>query len=84
MEKTLTQITLKANKYYFLWALLILNLAGMPPLTGFFPKLMILTENIQNFFVILLIIMLLRAIVDFYIYLRICYRGFFLLAAKYF
>jgi len=51
--------------------LIIANLAGIPPLTGFVAKWLVLKEGIQNFNLIITVIVLTTRVTNFYVYLRI-------------
>nr|BBM68027.1 NADH dehydrogenase subunit 2 [Acheilognathus tabira tohokuensis] len=54
-------------------ALVLLSLAGLPPLTGFMPKWLILQELTNQDFPITATIMALAALLGLYFYLRLCY-----------
>nr|YP_008758278.1 NADH dehydrogenase subunit 2 [Oxygymnocypris stewartii]YP_009772665.1 NADH dehydrogenase subunit 2 [Gymnocypris waddellii]ATL23299.1 NADH dehydrogenase subunit 2 [Gymnocypris chui]UER93907.1 NADH dehydrogenase subunit 2 [Oxygymnocypris stewartii x Schizopygopsis younghusbandi]AGX84994.1 NADH dehydrogenase subunit 2 [Oxygymnocypris stewartii]AKH03357.1 NADH dehydrogenase subunit 2 [Oxygymnocypris stewartii]ANK78500.1 NADH dehydrogenase subunit 2 [Oxygymnocypris stewartii] len=54
-------------------ALVMLSLGGLPPLTGFIPKWMILEELTKQDLPIIATIMALAALVSLYFYLRMCY-----------
>nr|QWT89318.1 NADH dehydrogenase subunit 2 [Rhodeus albomarginatus] len=54
-------------------ALVLLSLAGLPPLTGFMPKWLILQELAKQDFPITATIMALAALLGLYFYLRLCY-----------
>nr|BAU46405.1 NADH dehydrogenase subunit 2 [Acheilognathus cf. macropterus CBM-ZF-12465] len=54
-------------------ALVLLSLAGLPPLTGFMPKWLILQELTKQNFPITATIMALAALLSLYFYLRLCY-----------
>nr|YP_010519687.1 NADH dehydrogenase subunit 2 [Acheilognathus imberbis]UXP34280.1 NADH dehydrogenase subunit 2 [Acheilognathus imberbis] len=53
--------------------LVLLSLAGLPPLTGFMPKWLILQELTKQNFPITATIMALAALLGLYFYLRLCY-----------
>nr|YP_008757821.1 NADH dehydrogenase subunit 2 [Rhodeus shitaiensis]AGQ46238.1 NADH dehydrogenase subunit 2 [Rhodeus shitaiensis] len=54
-------------------ALVLLSLAGLPPLTGFIPKWLILQELTKQALPMTATIMALAALLSLYFYLRICY-----------
>nr|YP_009294830.1 NADH dehydrogenase subunit 2 [Acheilognathus meridianus]ANA11079.1 NADH dehydrogenase subunit 2 [Acheilognathus meridianus] len=54
-------------------ALVLLSLAGLPPLTGFMPKWLILQELTKQDLPIIATIMALAALLSLYFYLRLCY-----------
>nr|ARQ26998.1 NADH dehydrogenase subunit 2 [Pseudolaubuca sinensis] len=54
-------------------ALVLLSLGGLPPLTGFMPKWLILQELAKQHLPITATIMALAALLSLYFYLRLCY-----------
>nr|QKV10095.1 NADH dehydrogenase subunit 2 [Phoxinus phoxinus] len=54
-------------------ALVLLSLGGLPPLTGFMPKLLILQELAKQDLPLTATIMALAALLSLYFYLRLCY-----------
>nr|YP_007026213.1 NADH dehydrogenase subunit 2 [Onychostoma barbatum]YP_009311035.1 NADH dehydrogenase subunit 2 [Onychostoma fangi]AFU89982.1 NADH dehydrogenase subunit 2 [Onychostoma barbatum]ALK26562.1 NADH dehydrogenase subunit 2 [Onychostoma barbatum]BAV69639.1 NADH dehydrogenase subunit 2 [Onychostoma fangi] len=54
-------------------ALVLLSLGGLPPLTGFMPKWMILQELTKQNLPIIATTMALTALISLYFYLRLCY-----------
>nr|YP_009311022.1 NADH dehydrogenase subunit 2 [Labeobarbus maroccanus]BAV69613.1 NADH dehydrogenase subunit 2 [Labeobarbus maroccanus] len=54
-------------------ALVLLSLGGLPPLTGFMPKWLILQELAKQDLPIIATIMALTALISLYFYLRLCY-----------
>nr|AQZ60094.1 NADH dehydrogenase subunit 2 [Gymnodiptychus dybowskii]QNH82348.1 NADH dehydrogenase subunit 2 [Gymnodiptychus dybowskii] len=54
-------------------ALVMLSLAGLPPLTGFLPKWMILQELTKQDLPVIATAMALTALISLYFYLRLCY-----------
>nr|YP_006460216.1 NADH dehydrogenase subunit 2 [Onychostoma lini]AFA46488.1 NADH dehydrogenase subunit 2 [Onychostoma lini] len=54
-------------------ALVLLSLGGLPPLTGFMPKWMILQELTKQNLPIIATTMALAALISLYFYLRLCY-----------
>nr|YP_009311152.1 NADH dehydrogenase subunit 2 [Rhodeus amarus]BAV69769.1 NADH dehydrogenase subunit 2 [Rhodeus amarus] len=54
-------------------ALVLLSLGGLPPLTGFMPKWLILQELAKQDFPMVATIMALAALLSLYFYLRLCY-----------
>nr|YP_010499568.1 NADH dehydrogenase subunit 2 [Tor qiaojiensis]UWT58848.1 NADH dehydrogenase subunit 2 [Tor qiaojiensis] len=79
--KTLT--TTKVNTLATTWsknpiltsttALVLLSLGGLPPLTGFMPKWLILQELTKQDLPIIATVMALTALISLYFYLRLCY-----------
>nr|YP_010128365.1 NADH dehydrogenase subunit 2 [Neolissochilus hexastichus]QPQ74987.1 NADH dehydrogenase subunit 2 [Neolissochilus hexastichus] len=79
--KTLT--TTKMNTLATAWsknpilasttALVLLSLGGLPPLTGFMPKWLILQELAKQDLPIIATVMVLTALISLYFYLRLCY-----------
>nr|AIZ57498.1 NADH dehydrogenase subunit 2 [Neolissochilus hexagonolepis] len=79
--KTLT--TTKMNTLATAWsknpilasttALVLLSLGGLPPLTGFMPKWLILQELTKQDLPITATVMALTALISLYFYLRLCY-----------
>nr|YP_009104644.1 NADH dehydrogenase subunit 2 [Tanakia limbata]AIT70883.1 NADH dehydrogenase subunit 2 [Tanakia limbata] len=54
-------------------ALVLLSLAGLPPLTGFMPKWLILQELTKQDLPMIATVMALAALLGLYFYLRLCY-----------
>nr|ABR21587.1 NADH dehydrogenase subunit 2 [Notropis buccata] len=54
-------------------ALVLLSLGGLPPLTGFMPKWLILQELAQQGLPLTATLMALAALISLYFYLRLCY-----------
>nr|YP_010271041.1 NADH dehydrogenase subunit 2 [Sinocyclocheilus wenshanensis]UJY97986.1 NADH dehydrogenase subunit 2 [Sinocyclocheilus wenshanensis]UPE50026.1 NADH dehydrogenase subunit 2 [Sinocyclocheilus wenshanensis] len=54
-------------------ALVLLSLGGLPPLTGFMPKWLILQELTKQDLPLIATIMALAALISLYFYLRLCY-----------
>nr|AAD13242.1 NADH dehydrogenase subunit 2 [Cyprinella chloristia] len=54
-------------------ALVLLSLGGLPPLTGFMPKWLILQELTKQGFPLTATVMALAALISLYFYLRLCY-----------
>nr|AEA72858.1 NADH dehydrogenase subunit 2 [Notropis lutipinnis] len=54
-------------------ALVLLSLGGLPPLTGFMPKWMILQELAKQGLSLTATVMALAALISLYFYLRLCY-----------
>nr|YP_009116564.1 NADH dehydrogenase subunit 2 [Lobotes surinamensis]BAQ20839.1 NADH dehydrogenase subunit 2 [Lobotes surinamensis] len=78
MNKTVTTKMLASsasNPVIFTIAtpLLFLSLAGLPPLMGFMPKLLILKELMQQEFILLAIMIAMSALLAIYFYLRLIY-----------
>ncbi len=72
----LTQIFSKTT-VKFSWRILLISLAGIPPLIGFYPKIIVLEEILSITFFLILFILLITATVDFFIYTRTFYISFF-------
>ena len=72
----LSQIYYKNNVKTF-WGILLIRLAGIPPLIGFYPKIIILEEILSITFFIIIFILLGTATLDFFIYTRTFYIRFF-------
>nr|ATX69248.1 NADH dehydrogenase subunit 2 [Mylopharyngodon piceus] len=70
---TLTMIWSKAPTLTATTALVLLSLGGLPPLTGFMPKWLILQELAKQNLPITATIMALAALLSLYFYLRLCY-----------
>nr|YP_010577054.1 NADH dehydrogenase subunit 2 [Squalidus nitens]UZN44827.1 NADH dehydrogenase subunit 2 [Squalidus nitens] len=78
-----TSSTTKINTLAMIWsknptlttttALVLLSLGGLPPLTGFMPKWLILQELAKQNLPITATIMALAALLSLYFYLRLCY-----------
>nr|YP_009312283.1 NADH dehydrogenase subunit 2 [Osteochilus pentalineatus]BAV71680.1 NADH dehydrogenase subunit 2 [Osteochilus pentalineatus] len=54
-------------------ALVLLSLGGLPPLTGFLPKWLILQELAKQDLPVIATVMALTALISLYFYLRLCY-----------
>nr|AKI26727.1 NADH dehydrogenase subunit 2 [Pteronotropis merlini]AKI26728.1 NADH dehydrogenase subunit 2 [Pteronotropis merlini]AKI26729.1 NADH dehydrogenase subunit 2 [Pteronotropis merlini] len=54
-------------------ALVLLSLGGLPPLTGFMPKWLILQEMVKQGLPLTATVMALAALISLYFYLRLCY-----------
>nr|YP_004465346.1 NADH dehydrogenase subunit 2 [Macrochirichthys macrochirus]BAK22901.1 NADH dehydrogenase subunit 2 [Macrochirichthys macrochirus] len=70
---TLTMIWSKTPILMTTTALVLLSLGGLPPLTGFMPKWLILQELTKQNLPITATIMALAALLSLYFYLRLCY-----------
>nr|YP_009312478.1 NADH dehydrogenase subunit 2 [Schistura corica]BAV72057.1 NADH dehydrogenase subunit 2 [Schistura corica] len=70
---TLTMMWSKAPILASTTALALLSLGGLPPLTGFMPKWLILQEMTKQDLPITATIMALAALLSLYFYLRLCY-----------
>nr|YP_002213567.1 NADH dehydrogenase subunit 2 [Procypris rabaudi]ABS87673.1 NADH dehydrogenase subunit 2 [Procypris rabaudi] len=78
-----TSLTTKINTLATTWsknpiltsttALVLLSLGGLPPLTGFMPKWLILQELTKQGLPIIATTMALTALISLYFYLRLCY-----------
>nr|BAV69808.1 NADH dehydrogenase subunit 2 [Elopichthys bambusa] len=69
----LTMVWSKAPILTVTTALVLLSLGGLPPLTGFMPKWLILQELTKQNFPITATIMAFTALLSLYFYLRLCY-----------
>lgn len=74
--KTTTQISINQKiKYTYLILLIMLcSLAGIPPLTGFLPKLLAIIRLSKIHFIVILI-MLIGSFINLYFYLNIAFRA---------
>nr|AMB36310.1 NADH dehydrogenase subunit 2 [Triplophysa labiata]AMP88067.1 NADH dehydrogenase subunit 2 [Barbatula sp. YW-2106] len=70
---TLTTLWSKAPLLASTTALALLSLGGLPPLTGFMPKWLILQEMTKQGLPLTATIMALAALLSLYFYLRLCY-----------
>jgi len=71
LSQTYTQRKITENP------LLFLSVGGIPPLPGFFPKIIVLMEMTQTKIISISLFILLLACVDIFIYLRYSYRRIF-------
>jgi len=62
-----------SKNYFFSLSLMIFSLAGIPPLLGFFPKWLVLLEMINQEMILILLLYLIMASLNFYIYNRLIY-----------
>nr|YP_003359314.1 NADH dehydrogenase subunit 2 [Acheilognathus intermedia]ABQ01648.1 NADH dehydrogenase subunit 2 [Acheilognathus intermedia] len=70
---TLTTVWTKTPILSVTTALVLLSLAGLPPLTGFMPKWLILQELTKQDLPAIATVMALAALLSLYFYLRLCY-----------
>nr|YP_009312491.1 NADH dehydrogenase subunit 2 [Tuberoschistura baenzigeri]BAV72070.1 NADH dehydrogenase subunit 2 [Tuberoschistura baenzigeri] len=70
---TLTAMWTKTPVLASTMALTLLSLGGLPPLTGFMPKWLILQEMTKQELPLTATIMALAALISLYFYLRLCY-----------
>nr|WNM82835.1 NADH dehydrogenase subunit 2 [Telatrygon biasa] len=63
----------KSHLLIIMTMLTLLSLGGLPPLTGFMPKWLILQEMTKQNLFIMAIIMALAALLSLFFYLRLCY-----------
>nr|YP_006666357.1 NADH dehydrogenase subunit 2 [Sahyadria chalakkudiensis]AFQ13350.1 NADH dehydrogenase subunit 2 [Sahyadria chalakkudiensis] len=70
---TLTTVWPKNPTLTSMAALTLLSLGGLPPLTGFIPKWLILQELTKQDMAITATIMALASLISLYFYLRLCY-----------
>nr|BBC54756.1 NADH dehydrogenase subunit-2 [Tanakia lanceolata] len=70
---TLTTVWTKSPILSVTTALVLLSLAGLPPLTGFMPKWLILQELTKQDLPAIATVMALAALLSLYFYLRLCY-----------
>lgn len=73
MTLTLASAWTKAPALAALASLILLSLGGLPPLTGFIPKWLILQELASQGFPIVATIIALAALLSLYFYLRLTY-----------
>nr|QOW38108.1 NADH dehydrogenase subunit 2 [Prionobrama filigera] len=76
LKTSLSSLALKWTKnpiLVFFATLILASLAGLPPLTGFMPKVMILTELAEQHFPLLAIATALSALISLFFYLRLGY-----------
>jgi len=71
--KTLHNLFKNNTVLVFAIAILILSLAGVPPLTGFIPKLIIITKLIETNYTVL-VFLLLGTYINLYYYLNISFN----------
>lgn len=74
--KTTTQINInqKTKSTYLILLVLICSLAGIPPLTGFIPKLLAIYTLITTNYIIVLLI-LIGSFINLYFYLNVAFRA---------
>lgn len=74
--KTTTQINTnqKSKSTYIILLLLICSLAGIPPLTGFIPKLLAIYTIIPTNYIVILLI-LVGSFINLYFYLNVAFRA---------
>jgi NADH:ubiquinone oxidoreductase subunit 2 (subunit N) len=74
--KTTTQINTnqKTKSTYLILLVLICSLAGIPPLTGFIPKLLAIYTLIPTHYITLLLI-LIGSFINLYFYLNVAFRA---------
>ena len=74
---TITRNLELLNKYKFnillIMSLIILSIAGLPPFTGFFLKLIVIYRLI-NFNIFYIIFLIVISVISLYFYLNICYN----------
>nr|AEJ91466.1 NADH dehydrogenase subunit 2 [Aepyprymnus rufescens]AIG22851.1 NADH dehydrogenase subunit 2 [Aepyprymnus rufescens] len=71
--KSLTNLWNKSTPMTMVILLTLLSLGGLPPLTGFMPKWLILQELVSNNNVIIATLMALSALLNLFFYMRIIY-----------
>lgn len=67
------QLMIQTQKAKLNWAFVVISLAGIPPLLGFFPKLLVLDYVISKNLLIVLFVLLVVSVADFFIYTRLSY-----------
>lgn len=72
------QIFLLPKHVLLTWRFYIFNLAGIPPLLGFYPKILIIDKILTLHLEILLFVILAGTILDFFIYTRISHSFYWL------
>lgn len=70
------QLLPKKKNHLFFFGMLMFSLAGLPPLLGFFPKLMVIRNIIAIRSLVLVTALLIGSVVDFFIYTRATYGLF--------
>nr|YP_009348827.1 NADH dehydrogenase subunit 2 [Nocomis asper]BAW88276.1 NADH dehydrogenase subunit 2 [Nocomis asper] len=70
---TLTMVWSKNPALVTIAALVLLSLGGLPPLTGFMPKWLILQELAKQDLPLIATMMAITALLSLYFYLRLCY-----------
>jgi NADH:ubiquinone oxidoreductase subunit 2 (subunit N) len=65
------QLFIIPTSQLIVWIILVLRLVGLPPLWGFFPKIAIVKILLRNSLILLTGLLIVTAIIDFFIYLRI-------------
>jgi NADH:ubiquinone oxidoreductase subunit 2 (subunit N) len=76
LTKFLNQNSLNP-KNNFKQILLFLNFGGLPPLLGFYPKFFVIVFLLEKRNTLLLMLLLIRSVLDFFIYTRIFYSFMF-------
>ncbi len=74
--KSTTQINInqKIKQTYLILLVLLCSLAGIPPLTGFLPKLLAISTLIRTHYIVILII-LVGSFINLYFYLNVAFRA---------
>nr|AIG23111.1 NADH dehydrogenase subunit 2 [Hypsiprymnodon moschatus] len=73
--KSLTNLWNKSTPMTMIILLTLLSLGGLPPLTGFMPKWLILQELVSNNNIITAMLMALSALLNLFFYMRIIYTS---------
>nr|AAF03016.1 NADH dehydrogenase subunit II [Plesiolebias aruana] len=71
--KILTTIWVKTPSFLFIMPLILLSLGGLPPLTGFLPKWMILSELLKQSLTPFATMAAMASLLSLYFYLRMAY-----------
>nr|YP_009245640.1 NADH dehydrogenase subunit 2 [Oligolophus tienmushanensis]AIG60121.1 NADH dehydrogenase subunit 2 [Oligolophus tienmushanensis] len=79
---SLNNSTMLSKKSKIMLYSMMLNMGGMPPLLGFFPKLMTLTLLIKMNMILLCLPLLTSAIINLFFYLRLTYLALVLMIKK--
>nr|YP_009178009.1 NADH dehydrogenase subunit 2 [Paracheirodon innesi]AJW75300.1 NADH dehydrogenase subunit 2 [Paracheirodon innesi]ALN96899.1 NADH dehydrogenase subunit 2 [Paracheirodon innesi]BAK42226.1 NADH dehydrogenase subunit 2 [Paracheirodon innesi] len=69
----LSQVWSKSPSMLTMMILVLLSLAGLPPLTGFLPKWLVLNMMVQQQMIIIAFVISMSSLLSLYFYLRLCY-----------
>nr|QDE12565.1 NADH dehydrogenase subunit 2 [Paracheirodon axelrodi]BAO25516.1 NADH dehydrogenase subunit 2 [Paracheirodon axelrodi] len=69
----LSQVWSKSPSMLTVMILVLLSLAGLPPLTGFLPKWFVLNMMVQQQMTIIALVISMSSLLSLYFYLRLCY-----------
>uniref|UniRef100_A0AB38ZG14 NADH-ubiquinone oxidoreductase chain 2 n=1 Tax=Lumbriclymenella robusta TaxID=3138170 RepID=A0AB38ZG14_9ANNE len=77
MNSEMSMYSSTTPAYKITMCFLLLSLGGLPPLFGFFPKLMVLMELSEGNFIKLSLCLIMGSVLNLYYYLKILYGSFF-------